>query len=113
MNSNRPAPGVSVTTTPAAYSVSGAGNPANITAVYTITTSPGTKGIFALAYPGDCPAWIPLAVGYTPEDALNLINTSYRIYVIAGGCVQTDEFPDGFVVGVTDMNVATLTMVDP
>lgn len=71
---------------------------------YTFTASPRTQGIFALKYSGECPPWIPMAVGYNATSAQKAIDSGYQVFLQPAGCTGTIGpvlgFGDGTVVGV-------------
>ncbi len=64
VNSENPADGVTITTTLQYSSNNASGGTMSVVAMYTIESS-AAKGIFAFSYPGECPPWIPIAIGYS------------------------------------------------
>jgi len=114
LNSEEPAEGVTVTTSMQYLTNSAdggnstnsnssanraSGGTTSITAVYTITASSTARGIFALGYPGECPPWIPIAIGYTKTAAQQAIDSAYPIFLEPSGCIDDNSAAAGITFG--------------
>jgi hypothetical protein len=100
-----PAAGVTISSNPPSINVSQAGA-VNITATYTITVTPGTRGLDTLSFFDACPDSIPLAVGYT---ASQINATSYSTdQFFSGGCGQLGILPGGLLMSTSGIQTTWL-----
>lgn len=97
VNSENPADGVTITTTLQYSSNNASGGTMSVVAMYTIESS-AAKGIFAFSYPGECPPWIPIAIGYSANAAQKAINSAYGIFLDPSGCINYAS-PEGIQFG--------------
>lgn len=98
-------PGITVTPSVSSVNVTDYANGTSFSVTYTINVSDlAPNGFYLLEYLNNCPAMIPLAVGY---NVTQLDDYSFSYYdLVSQGCTMLSMFPGGTLVSVSGIQLA-------